>query len=154
MRKLIHAAVVTALVLAVGMPPAQAKVCTEHDAVAADAMVDRLDSWSKVDEAYTRYGHCDDGEIADGNAEAIARLLVDHWQSLPQLNALIQRNARLKDFVVRHVNSTLDTGDLEKIEQLSTSSCPADASVLCDALAKAAARSEHCGASSDTRACK
>ncbi|WP_245982611.1 hypothetical protein [Trinickia fusca] len=121
---------------------AHAKVCTESAANAADAMVDQLDSWDKVNITFTKYGHCDDGEIAEGNSEAIARLLVDHWQTLPQLGALIKRNPPLKAFVLRHIDTTLDTGDLDKITTLSTSSCPAGMGALCRELASAASHAE------------
>ncbi|MEX3958798.1 hypothetical protein [Trinickia sp. EG282A] len=122
------------------MPLAHGKVCSERDATAADAMVDHLDSWSKVNASLNKYGHCDDGEIAEGNSEAIARLLVDHWQTLPQLGALIRRNPSLKSFVLRHINTTLDTDDLSKIATLSATSCPAGMGPLCRDLATAASR--------------
>ncbi len=134
------ASIVTTVAL-LWMPLAHGKTCSQRDANAADAMVDRPDSWAQVDLAYTKYRHCDDGAIAEGNSEAIARLLVDQWQTLPQLDALIKRNPPLKAFVLRHVDTTLDTNDLNKIKQLSTASCPAGMGALCRALASAASRS-------------
>lgn len=122
------------------IPLAHSKVCSEREATAADAMVDHLDSWSQVNVAFTKYGHCDDGEIAEGNSEAIARLLVDHWETLPQLDALIRHNPRLKPFVLRHIDTTLDTGDLAKIGTLAASACPAGMANLCRDLSTAAAR--------------
>ncbi|RDU98543.1 hypothetical protein DWV00_12675 [Trinickia dinghuensis] len=122
---------------------AQAKVCSERDATAADAMVDHLDSWSQVNVTFTKYGHCDDGEIAEGNSEGIARLLVDHWETLPQLGVLIRRNPRLKAFVLRHIDSTLDTVDLTKISSLATSSCPPGMGALCHDLGTVASKAGH-----------
>ena len=121
---------------------AHGKVCSQRDATAADAMVDHLDNWSDVDITFTRYGHCDDGEIAEGNSEAIARLLVDHWQALPQLGALIRHNPSLEGFVLRHIDTTLDTDDLSKIATLAASSCPAGMGPLCRNLATAASRAK------------
>lgn len=122
------------------MPAAHAKVCSERDATAADAMVDHLDTWADVNTTFTKYGHCDDGEIAEGNSEAVARLLVDHWDTLPQLQTLIKHNPRLKGFVLRHIDTTLDTDDLSKITTLSASSCPAGVSTLCRELGDAASK--------------
>lgn len=126
-------------------PLAQGKTCSERDAIAADAMVDHVDSWSKVNTVFTRYGHCDDGGIAEGNSEAIARLLVDHWQTLPQLEALVRRHPALKAFVLRHIDTTLDTGDLSKIETLSLSSCPTGMGSLCRELGAAASHAKQSG---------
>jgi len=134
---------VTAIAMLVWMPVAYGKVCTPRDANAADAMVDHLDSWAKVNLALTKYGQCDDGAIAEGNSEAIARLLVEHWTALPQLNALIKRNPPLKAFVLRHINSTLDSDDLAKISRLSTASCPARMAALCKEIASAASAARH-----------
>lgn len=136
------------LVVAVGlaalawMLPAHAEICSEHDAAAADAMVDHLDSWPKINLAFTKYGHCDDGDIAEGNSEAVARLLADHWRTLPQLGKLIKRNPPLKAFVLRHIDTTLDTADLDKVKALSRSSCPAGMDAFCLELTNAAARAE------------
>ncbi|TWB13109.1 hypothetical protein FBZ89_12176 [Nitrospirillum amazonense] len=125
----------------IGIGPASGKTCTPQDAEKADEMVDQMDSWAKVSVAYAKYGHCDDGEIAEGNSEAVARLLVDHWKTLPQLDALIKRNPQLKGFVLRHVDATLDTKDLGSIQTLSASSCPSGLSPLCQDLSAAAAKS-------------
>lgn len=133
----------TILVLAAAMalaPAAQARVCTERDATAADAMVDHLDSWPAVNTTFRKYGHCDDGEIAEGNSEAVARLLVDHWQSLPELGTLIRQDPPFRGFVLRHIDSTLDTRDLSRIKELSRNSCPNGMASLCRAMASAAAR--------------
>jgi hypothetical protein len=120
--------------------PANAGVCRAQDAKAADAMVDHIDSWTKLSMVYAKYKSCDLGEIAEGNSEAIARLLVDHWNTLPQLGKLIARNPRLKAYVLRHIDSTLDGADLTRIKRLASSSCLRDITSLCAALAAAAAR--------------
>jgi hypothetical protein len=133
--------VVATLVL-LGVPLAYGKVCSERDANAADAVIDHLDSWAEVNTAYMKYGHCDAGEIAEGNSEAIARLLVDRWRDLPELDGLIKRNPPLKAFVLRHIDTTLDSRDLDRIKQLSTASCPAGMGTLCGELASAASRSQ------------
>lgn len=122
---------------------AHEKPCRAHDAEAADAMLDKLNDWAAIDMVRKRYGHCDDGSIAEGYSEAVARLLVDRWDTLPALAQLVRRNPALKRFVLRHVDATLDTKDLDQIAALASRSCPYSAVNLCSALkssAKAAAR--------------
>jgi hypothetical protein len=116
---------------------AQARSCSPKDADAADAAVDGLDSWNKVARAFQQYGHCDEGSIAEGNSEAIARLLVDHWGTASSLARLVRRDPALKRFILRHIDSTLDTDDLDKIQRLASASCPADSATLCSELLSA-----------------
>jgi hypothetical protein len=119
---------------------AQARTCTPKDAEAADAAVDHLDNWGDIDNNFRKFGHCDDGSIAEGNSEGVARLLVDKWQTLPQLADLIKRHPRLKAYVLHHIDTTLNTDDLTRIVELATTACPAKGEPLCADLKKAAAR--------------
>jgi hypothetical protein len=123
-----------------GVPDAHAKTCSKHDAESADAAVDVLDSWTKLAWAVKKFGHCDAGSIAEGNSEAVARLLVDHWNTLPLLVKLVRRGPALKRFVLRHIDKTLDTDDLHRIQSLASSQCPEGSGPLCGELRRAAAR--------------
>jgi hypothetical protein len=126
------------LVATLFAPLAYGKQCTTSEANAAEAGIDHPDSWGSVDLAYGKYGHCDDGGIAEGYSEAVARLLVDRWDTLPDLAALIRRNPPLRGFVLRHIDATLDARDLVRIEALATTSCFPSLKPLCRALKKAA----------------
>lgn len=119
---------------------AHVKACSPRDAAAADAAIDDLDSWTKVERAYQQYGHCDDGSIAEGNSEAVARLLVDHWSTLPLLAELAKRDPAFRRFVLRHIDATLDTDDLDKIGALAAAQCPLGSAPLCRELRQTAAR--------------
>ena len=136
-KRISHVAIAAAVLLA---PIAQAKVCTPKDATAADALVDHLTSWAKVREAFTKYGHCDDGQIAEGNSEAVARLLVDHWESLPSLVSMFKDDPSFKAFVVRHIDTTLNTDDIDKIRAAASSSCPSGMESFCQELVGAASQ--------------
>ena len=105
--------------------------CSPKDAQAADALIDNLDSWEQIAEMARKFSQCDDGSIAEGISEAIARLFVDKWQTLPQLAKLIKHNSILKQFVLRHIDDTLNTADLDKIKELSLLSCPQELRSLC-----------------------
>ena len=131
---------VVAAVTLLWTPSAYGKTCTSRDADAAETMVDHLDSWAKISETFAKYGHCDDGSIAEGNSEGVARLLVDHWSLLPQLGTLIEHNQPLKAFVLRHLDATINPADLDKIVALATSSCPSGMDSLCQDLKGAASQ--------------
>jgi hypothetical protein len=130
-------------ILALGLGSAchaRDRACSPKDAEAADAALDTLDSWAKVERASKKYGHCDDGSIAEGNSEAVARLLVDQWPTLPLLAELVKRDPALKKFILRHIDTTLDTEDLSRIGELASTQCPSGSAPLCRELSQAAAR--------------
>src|SRR5580698_3776472 len=89
---------------------AAAKSCSPQQAEAADAMIDQLDDWDKVHTIFVKFKQCDDGSIAEGISESVSRLLVDEWATLPSLAMLGGQDAPFKSFVLRHIDTTLDSG--------------------------------------------
>lgn len=131
--------IAAALLLCASVSPAAlAKTCTGKQADAAEAMVDRLDTWEQFYQFRKQYGHCDDGGLSELISGAVAMQLENRWSTLPELAKFIKHDRALKAFVIRHVNGTLDISDTEKIQSLATSSCPADLTGLCADLKKAA----------------
>lgn len=95
-----------------------------------------LRSWESLYKSYKRYGHCDDGAIAEGYSESVARILVDHWNTLSQLTSLASKDTKFLRFVLMHVDATLDTGDIEKIKVNATTRCPSGLHATCVQLKK------------------
>lgn len=117
--------------------------CTIKDAEAAEQAVDHLTSWQVMNDNFTRFHQCDEGSIAEGNSEAVIRLLVDKWETLPKLSVLTRQNAAFETWVLSHIDSTLDSGDLQTAVNLATSQCPASESTLCRKIVKAAQAAIH-----------
>lgn len=115
-----------------------AKDCSAIDAEAADEAIDHLNSWQAVSDNFTHYGQCDDGDIAEGNSEAVIRMLVDKWKTLPELTALAKQNSAFGEWVLGHIDSTLDSGDLQKAADLASSHCPEGNAEMCKRIADAA----------------
>lgn len=126
--------VLIVLSLALISDPTHAKSCTERDAEAADLAIDNLDSWEAIQKNYVAYAQCDDGSIAEGNSEATARMFIDKWPETAKLQFLINHDSGFEKYVVRHINSTLDTDDLHQIITRSSESCPAENKALCGKL--------------------
>lgn len=122
---------------------ALAEVCIPEDAEAAEQAVDHLTSWQVMNDNFTRFHQCDEGSIAEGNSEAVIRLLVDKWETLPKLSVLTRQNAAFETWVLSHIDSTLDSGDLQTTVDLATSQCPASESTLCRKIVKAAQAAIH-----------
>lgn len=116
-----------------------AKACTASDAEAADEYVDQLVSWQAINTMQQKYHPCDDGDIAEGISDVQAKLLIAQWSDLASLHHLMQQNPKLKPFVLRHIDATLDSTVLEKIQTLSALQCPTkDLARLCNDIHKAA----------------
>ena len=114
--------------------------CSEAQARTAENEIAGLDSWKAVHGAYQKYIHCDDGSVAEGYSEAIARLLVDRWQTITDLQKIVQRDSKFLDFVASHVDETLDERDLNAIHLSAATECPPMVAAVCSRLAKEAAK--------------
>jgi hypothetical protein len=85
---------------------------------------DTLRTWDALYKSYSLYQKCDDGAIAEGYSESVARVLVDHWNTLPQLVELAKKEPKFLHFVLRHVDATGDAKDLERIKAEAKAQCP------------------------------
>lgn len=86
------------------------------------------------------YAQCEDGSIAEGNSDTMARLLVDKWPEIAKLQSLINRDSGFEKYIMRHIDATLETDDLNQIITLSSESCLADSQAVCNKLIAAAQR--------------
>jgi hypothetical protein len=97
-----------------------------------------LRSWDALYGSYRLYRQCDDGAIGEGYSESVARILVDHWNTLPHLAHLAEKDPGLRRFVMEHVDGTLNMDDAEKIRRNAKGQCPAGLRTFCNDLAKQA----------------
>ena len=114
--------------IAVGQRP----LCSQYQQAKAEEETDRLQTWGALYQSYLRYAHCDDGAVAEGYDEVVARLLRDHWDTLPQFAVLLTKDKRFETFALRHVSLTsLDTNDLKKVGAKAMQHCPIGQDNLC-----------------------
>lgn len=132
------ALVVVALFLAVLSSPAQRRQCSETEAQGAEAQAETLRSWDDLYRSYTIYRQCDDGAIGEGYSESVARILVDHWQTLPQLAQLARKDKEFQRFVLKHVDETINREDARSIEANAQHACPTRLRHLCSDVARQA----------------
>jgi|SRR5579863_10610926 len=117
---------------------AQKRPCADAEARAALDEAVTLRSWDALYGSYKSHRQCDDGAIAEGYAESLARILVDHWNTLPRLADLAKKDAEFRAFVMEHVDATLDHDDVEKIKNSARTQCPTGLRVICNDLEKRA----------------
>ena len=146
-----HAAGFVLIVSVCWIGHAQDRPCTvaESERALTEALtVTGRASWDTLYKSYRLYGNCDDGAMGEGYSESVARILVDHWRSLPRLASLARKDADFRHFVLKHVDATLDMKDVEKIRTKAETQCPPGLHVLCDDLRKQATSALNMDASS------
>jgi hypothetical protein len=112
--------------------------CTIAEGRRALDEADALRTWDVLYASYKKFGHCDDGAIGEGYSESVARILADHWTSLPRFEQLAGRDARFGEFVIRHLDATLNTDDVERIRRMGATHCPPGLRRTCSDLVKQA----------------
>jgi len=105
--------------------------CTAKQGLRAEYETDNLKGWDSLYIWYVRYHNCDEGAIAEGYAEAVARLMVDHWSTLPKFPTLYKSSPKFRTFVLKHIDATLAMNDLERIRKNAIGGCPANMAKDC-----------------------
>lgn len=112
----------------------QQRPCSTAEADKADREASRLRSWGTLYNSYKRFHHCDDGSIAEGFSESVGRILVGHWNTLPEISSVSDNDPKFRTFILRHVSATLAIDDLKKIRRNALSRCPDGESEICKQL--------------------
>jgi hypothetical protein len=109
----------------------EAKECASAEAREAEAGVDSLKSWSSIYQAFEKYGHCDDGGIAEGWTEAVVHTLASNWDSLIQASRYAEKDDGFRHFLLKHIDASADIDEVRAIGELAKSRCPPKLDVLC-----------------------
>jgi hypothetical protein len=112
--------------------------CTEAQTRRAEVEAVNLRNWDALYRSYKRYARCNDVDAAEGYSESVARILVDHWNTLPRLAKLGAGDSSFRRFVLSHVDATLNMIDVESIREKAKSACPEGLHSLCADLKKQA----------------
>ena len=135
----VRAIAIGALLLSVGgAARAQFPDCTDAQAKRAEKDIGAVRTWDALYKSYKQYEKCDDGDVADAYSDAVATLLVEHWSTLPRLAQLAKKNDDFWQFVLDHIDSSDDPGDLRAIRRRAERRCPAGLLSTCRDLKKAA----------------
>ncbi len=114
--------------------------CSREEAMKAEDEVANLKNAQAIYLSYKRFRHCDDGSIAEGYSESVARLLADKWGELEALNGLTSSDQQFERFILRHLDSTIAQQDRKIILSNAREHCPPQTKRLCSLMEKALAR--------------
>jgi hypothetical protein len=107
------------------------KICTENEANLAYQEADTLKNWDAAYASFKRFGHCDDGAIAEGYSDSIVKLMALDWKQLEGLARLAEKDASFKNFVLRHVDETASYDDLITVVSNARTRCPEHLADFC-----------------------
>jgi hypothetical protein len=103
---------------------AQQKPCSHAENLQAEDEAATLRTWDGLYKSYRLYARRNNVDAEEGYSESVARILVDHWQTLSRLSQLARKDKGFRDFVLGHVDATLDMGDVGKIRTNAIQRCP------------------------------
>lgn len=97
----------------------------------ADQDLRLMKTWSGAYSVFSRYKKCDDGSVGEGYSSAIVSLLVDHWETVNELNALAKKHPTFEKFVLNHVDILMSPTQAQSIRTNAQKRCPAGIEALC-----------------------
>jgi len=112
--------------------------CTKADAIDAESSVSTLKNWEDIYQSFKRFRFCDDGAIAEGYSDAVARVLSNQWSQLDELVKLLSSDQDFNAFVLKHIDGTAGTSDIETIIVNSANNCPESVKSVCLEIEKSA----------------
>ena len=87
--------------------------------------------WDSLHRLFKKFGACDDGAAGEAFSEDVARLFTKQWTHLDRLSRLAASDKTFEEFVLRHIDATLDENDLLSIFDNAKSQCPAGQQRIC-----------------------
>jgi hypothetical protein len=112
--------------------------CTKQEAKQADTETDLLKNWDQLHRWYQKFQQCDDGAMAEGYSDAVAKLLANDWNDVTSLLSLTKTDKQFQQFVLKHIDETISPADARKIVSNAKSKCLAGGEVLCRLVARSA----------------
>ncbi len=113
------------LVMASGGPAvAQSSFCPDNREVAADAVIDKVTSWTALRRWQHRYGGCDDGETAEAVDDTVATLLAQRWNELMRSADSVESDPGFRSFLLHRIDEVaLDDPSVKRIRASTRDRC-------------------------------
>jgi hypothetical protein len=124
-----------ALQLIAGIPRASAQAASrnkcDEEAQMKSFSQEEPKSWTELYRLFKDFGACDAAGTSNRFSADVGRLFVNQWEQLEALNRLTIANKAFEQFVLRHLDTTIDENDLLVIADTSKTHCPAGQRRLC-----------------------
>ena len=121
---------VPSLTLAEGAPRV-GRTCSAQEAQDAEVASVTPKTWKDFHAIFVRFGHCDDGAIAEGFSDSVGRLLAGKGGRLRELSALCAQDRSFQRFTVNHADETLSDDVIVEALMNVRKGCPPGRDDLC-----------------------
>jgi hypothetical protein len=101
---------------------AKAQTCT--NGFELEYRTDNAGSWNDLYKIYRNIGYCDDGALAEGLDDKVAKFLAWSWRDLDYLATLSTRDKGFRRFVLLHISATADQNDMKELRDNADRHCP------------------------------
>jgi hypothetical protein len=105
--------------------------CSKKQALVAENSVGGISSWSDLERFFNAHKSCDDGLISEGVSDRVGHLLKSDFDGFMKIAGAASKN-EFKQFVIRHVDESLDEDTLHSIFR-HTDSCN-ESDEICETL--------------------
>lgn len=110
--------------------------CPGNGIEAEQSVIQKWKDWQDLYTSWTKFKDCDDGAIAEGWSDSVVHLLATHWDKLDELQTLSHAHADFEAFVLKHIDATKDSDELDTVGAKATLHCPTSAKPLCEMIMK------------------
>ena len=117
---------------------AQGKQCSREEAIQAEATASLLVTWPDIYASFRKFGHCDDGAIAEGYSVAIVGMLADRWGQLAELDKALSSAPAFRTFLLRHIDATAGQDEFNRLVANAAVRCPRQSAATCEAILRRA----------------
>ena len=80
--------------------------------------------WDSLYRLFKQFGACDNGATSDRFSRDVAQVLSKQWNHLDALSRLAAADRAFEQFILRHIDTSLDEDELLSIADNSKSHCP------------------------------
>ena len=118
--------VLSAFGLGLGWPSHAAPIaaCTsEMSRQGESSLSEAALNWSQLSKHQSMFEACDDGGLAEGYSDVVVRLLSNKWSDLSEFAAIARSRPAFHTWVIKHIDATVSTKDLQKIIFNASSRC-------------------------------
>jgi len=137
---LIGRALAVALLFCASPAFAEPSECPDPKGLIAETDERHMTSWADLKRSFKRLPGCDDGVLAEGYSDFVARTLAHRWNRLADLATLTSDDPAFQAFVLKHIDASADSADLQQLELNAKARCPSRHERLCASIHEAAVK--------------
>jgi hypothetical protein len=87
------------------------------------------ENWEMLYHSYLKFGHCDNGGIAELYSDSVVKLLTINWPTITKLKKI--KNPKFEKFVLSHIDILMSAEQSMEINKNAQYQCPPGCENIC-----------------------